>query len=94
MKLAPPIDVERAVLPALRDFPRQRRDLAPYGVLWYLLNIPIGRISQTGSEYIGYTGISSAIITIIISLVVTTPIPIWFALVFTSINLFNLVKAP
>ena len=89
--LRPPIDVERAVLPALRDFPHQRQDHAPYGIIWYIVNLPLGKLSETATDYIVYTGIITGTI---ITLGLTLSLPDSFILLFAGISIFNLVKAP
>lgn len=86
-----PPDVERAILPALRQFPHQRYDYAPYGLVWYLVSKPFGFFSMNGFDYIALTGIVNGTI---LGLLGVFNLPPWFILLYLLISMFNLVKAP
>jgi len=86
---APP-DLEVAVLPALEYFPRQEFWQAPYGLIWYLINKPIGTFSFGSSEmYMLWNGWFTSAILVYLS----QSQSILFLLAFSGITMFHLVKA-
>ena len=86
-----PPDICRAVLPALEHFPKQEYWQAPYGVIWYAINKPIGTISSESPEmYMFWTGWFTSALLVFLSQFQS----ILFLLVFSGIAMFHLVKAP
>lgn len=86
MKL--PVDIDRAILPALREFPHQRYDQAPYGALWYLVSIPLGY----HGDAVTYVMLSATFNLFISTLVIILTLP--FGILFVSISIFHAWKAP
>jgi len=84
-----PADITRAILPGLGSFPHQQFWQAPYGLIWYLVNKPIGIMSR-GSP-IGYIFWTWAVT---IALIYFVPFQSGlFLLSFSGIALFHLFKA-
>jgi len=86
-----PSDLERAVLPALEHFPRQEFWQAPYGLIWYVINKPIGTISFGSPEmFMFWTGWFTSATIIFLSQFQSVP----FLLVYSAVAMFHLAKAP
>ena len=84
--LVPP-DVERAILPALRSFPNQRYDQAPYGLIWYIVSKPFGWLSENGVDYFAYSLIVNMTI---LGMLDVFHLPPWFkAILLKPTNFFS-----
>jgi len=85
-----PPDIERAVLPALEDFPHQEFWRSPYGIVWYIVNQPIGVISMGSPEmYVFWTGwITAATLVFLLQFQ-----SVLFLAIYSGIAIFHLIKA-
>lgn len=86
-----PPDVERAILPALRQFPHQRYDYAPYGLLWYLVSKPLAWPSYSVMDYLVYSWIINWVLVGVLGVL---RFPAWFLVVYVAVSVFNMLKAP
>lgn len=88
LKISIPPDIDRAILPALRTFPHQRYDQAPYGILWYLISKPLA----FGDNALSYVFLSATVNLLVSTwLLLLTSFP--FTVLFFSISLLHVVKA-
>jgi hypothetical protein len=86
-----PPDVERAILPALKRFPHQEFWQAPYGIIWYALNLPFGLLANgNGASYIFWIGL----VNVSIAAYCLFRLSLILILVFVGVSIFHTFKAP
>lgn len=85
-----PPDIARAILPALARFPRQEYHHAPYGILWYLVNKPIGILAR--GKPVNYM-LWTQVFTLPILVYLGQTQSFFFQAIFASVYVFHLFKA-